>query len=210
MRPVAALPLHQFMPLNQAYVKAKDRLGSGDLAAHDLWEHALGRRLTVAARRILPDGTEQAFILRSAFWQYFTILSVRADLDPHLDTARVQGDNPLTGWLSGPSRWWPGHWYFFVGCRRFDRLHSAATPSVKPKLTEDQIQALMGDVSGLPDVPKSIRRYAVLKYRAQWRDRDPAKVQKDADGDPLYKQVVGETLHHITTFRRGLRDKDKK
>src|SRR5215471_2294543 len=66
MRPVAALPLHQFMPLSDAFAQAKNRLGlwSDDLAVGELWQYARHGRLTVAARRILPDRTEQAFILK--------------------------------------------------------------------------------------------------------------------------------------------------
>jgi len=89
-----------------------------------------------------------------------------------------------------------------------------AQPPSQP--TEDQIQALMGDVSDLSLDQKKIRQYAVLKYGPQWRDHNPAEVRKDAEGDPLhgkdplYKKEVGDILHHITTFRRGLRDKDRK
>src|SRR5262249_40555665 len=81
-------------------------------------------------------------------------------------------------------------------------------PGTKTKspsqLTEDQIQKLMGDVSGLRDTEKKIRRYAVLKYGAQWKEINPAKVQKDAQGDELYQKVVGIVVHHISTFRRAL------
>jgi hypothetical protein len=84
----------------------------------------------------------------------------------------------------------------------------AQSPS---QLTDDQIQALMGDVSGLSDLPKKIRRYTVLKYGAQWKDHNPAEVLKNATGDPLYEKEVGSGIvSHITTFRRALRDKDKK
>jgi hypothetical protein len=71
------------------------------------------------------------------------------------------------------------------------------------QLTEDQIQALMGDVSELSDLKKKIRRYAVKKYRERWRDVDPADVRKNAEGNKLYEEEVG-ALHHITTFRRAL------
>jgi hypothetical protein len=77
----------------------------------------------------------------------------------------------------------------------------AQSPS---QLTEEQIQRLMGDVSELSDLQKKIRRYAVLKHGARWRDIDPAKVQKGAQNDELYKKEVGAIVHHITTFRRGL------
>jgi hypothetical protein len=63
----------------------------------------------------LPDGTEQVVIFRSKFWQYFAILppdSIRPKV------VRVRGGALLTG-----------EWYFFVGCRRFERLYSTAAPS---------------------------------------------------------------------------------
>jgi hypothetical protein len=69
---------------------------------------------------------------------------------------------------------------------------------------EDQIQALMSDVSELSDIQKKIRRCAVLKYGARWRDIDPAEVKGGADDDELYKKEVGLVGYHITTFRRAL------
>jgi hypothetical protein len=124
MRPVTALPLRQFMPLSDAFAQAKNRLGvwSDDLAARELWQHARHRRLTVAARQILPGGTEQVFILKSAFWQYFAIETIHPFPDVRLKAAVVRG------------RIWPaslgdGRWYFFVGRRRFDRCYSTAAPS---------------------------------------------------------------------------------
>jgi len=79
----------------------------------------------------------------------------------------------------------------------------AKTPAPS-QLTEDQIQELMGDVPELSDLQKTIRRYAVLKYGARWRDVDPAKVKAGAKDDPLYRKEVGDIDHHITTFRRAL------
>src|SRR5262249_15352659 len=74
VRVVKALPLHRFMPLNDAFAQAKSCLGAGGIAAHDLVRRAQNRQLTVAARRIFSDGTEQVLIFRSVYWQYFTIL----------------------------------------------------------------------------------------------------------------------------------------
>lgn len=119
VRIVAALPLHQFMPLNHAFVRAKNCLGAGGIAAHDLWQHARCRRLTIAARRILPDGTEQVVIFRPKFWQYFAILppdSIRPGV------ARIRA---AYGWAPLLI----GDWYAFVGRRRFDRCYSTAAPS---------------------------------------------------------------------------------
>lgn len=129
VRIVAALPPHQFMPLDQAFAKAKSYLGSSDLAARDLTQHARGRRLTVAARRIFPDGTEQVLILRRAYWRYFAILPPSSDSG----MVRVRGRIIL-----------PGVWYCFVGRRRFDRLYSTAPPSVPAvqKPTARQVAAI--------------------------------------------------------------------
>jgi hypothetical protein len=71
-------------------------------------------------------------------------------------------------------------------------------------LTEKQIQVLMGDVSGLTDLHKALRRYAVKKYRERWRDIDPAEIKARAKGDPEYEKEVGVAERHITTWRRAL------
>ena len=72
------------------------------------------------------------------------------------------------------------------------------------QLTEDQIQALMGDVSELSDLKKKIRRYAVKKYREQWRNIEPAAIMKAAKNDKLYEEEVGVVVYSISTFRRAL------
>lgn len=106
VRIVAALPLHEFMPLNDAFVQAKNSLGSGELAARDLTKDARAKRLTVAARWVEPNGIEQAGILRSAFWQYYKIVSSFPFDVNRLEGASVRGP-PLAG-----------RWYFFVSRRR--------------------------------------------------------------------------------------------
>src|SRR5262249_22599389 len=70
-------------------------------------------------RQILPDGTEQVFIFRSAFWQYFDMLppdSIRPEI---VRVRRARERAPLL----------TGKWYCFVGRWRFDRLYSTAVPS---------------------------------------------------------------------------------
>jgi len=122
MRPVAALPRHQFMSLSEAFAQAKSWLRADDLTAHDLWQHARDRRLTVAVRQAMPDGTEQAFILRSAFWRYFRIWP------PH---SRYREVPQVGGSIEGVFEhilFRGRRWYFFVGHRRFDRLYSVAAP----------------------------------------------------------------------------------
>src|SRR5262245_10712721 len=107
------------MPLNHAFVQAKNCLGSGDLAAHDFWQRARDRQLTVAARRISPDGTEQVFLFRARFWQYFDMLppdSIRPEI---VRVRRACERAPLL----------TGKWYCFVGRRRFEQLYSTAAPS---------------------------------------------------------------------------------
>ena len=115
-RLVAALPLQHFLPLHSAFAQAKDRLGSYSLAARDLTQYARARRLTVAVRVIWPDGTEQAFILRSVFWRWYGIFDSRSG------TATVRQ-------VCGNSTTLLGDWHLFVGRRRFERLYSVLTPS---------------------------------------------------------------------------------
>jgi len=81
------------------------------------------------------------------------------------------------------------------------RRAKAQAPS---QLTEDQIQALMGDVSELSPTDKKIRRYAVKKYREQWRNIEPAAIMKAAKNDKLYEEEVGVVVYSISTFRRAL------
>jgi hypothetical protein len=126
-RPVAALPLHHFVPLNDAFTRAKDRLGSYSLAAHDFTQYARARRLTLAVRVIWPDHTEQAFILRPTFWRWYEIYDgIRPSVDGAIPSQR--------GWATvrqarGDPTSLLGRWHFFVGRRRFDRLYSGAAPS---------------------------------------------------------------------------------
>src|SRR5262249_10491545 len=73
------------------------------------------------------------------------------------------------------------------------------------ELTEEQIQALMGDTSTLSELQKKIRRWAVKRYRERWKKIEPAKAQADAENDKIYEAEVGDAIpHHITTFRRAL------
>jgi hypothetical protein len=119
-RKVATLPLDRLLSLNDALILAKGRLGSFSLATHDLTQRASTGQLTVAVRVIWLDGTEEAFLLRPVFWQWFDIQDAPRFLEARPGderVARVYGRIPLTGW------------HFFVGRRRFDRLYSTAMPS---------------------------------------------------------------------------------
>jgi hypothetical protein len=136
VRPVAALPLHQFISLNDALAQVRGRVGAGDLAAHDLWQHARERRLTIAARQVWR-GQEQAFILRSAFWQYFTIDAYRPWVYDSSETARSSPDDRLEVarvWRGRGAPSWVGTWYFFVARKRFERLYSAAAQAPTPSI----------------------------------------------------------------------------
>ena len=118
-RKVAALPINRFLPLADAFVQVKNRLGSFSLAARDLTQRAYGGLLTTAVRVIWLDGTEEAFLLRPVFWQWFDILDVaRFGAPPGERMAYVNG--PIA---------FIGQWYFFVGRRRLDRFYSTAAPS---------------------------------------------------------------------------------
>jgi hypothetical protein len=118
-RLVAALPLHQFISLNAAFAQANSRFRSSDLTAYDLWQHARNRQLTIAARRLSPDGIEQVFLFRSVFWQYFGIWSPSS---LHPEAVHVQPRVRVHPILTG-------RWYFFVGRKRFERLYSTEAPS---------------------------------------------------------------------------------
>jgi hypothetical protein len=77
-------------------------------------------------------------------------------------------------------------------------------PTTQTELTEEQIQELMGDdASKLSDTERNIRRYAIIRYGAQWRQVGPTRVHTEAEGNELYEKEVGP-LHHISTFRRAL------
>jgi hypothetical protein len=131
VRPVAALPLHRVMTLNEAFAQAKSRLGGDDLAARDLWRHARGRRLMIAARWIARDGTEGALIFRSAFWKYFEILppGLSRPEAVYVEVQEVGVRAQRNAFLTGERPSLSGQWYFFVGRKCFDRLYSTAAPS---------------------------------------------------------------------------------
>jgi hypothetical protein len=117
VRVIATLPVHRFISLNDAFSLAKSRLGSGDLAAIDLTQHAKAGHLMIAAWNIRHDGTEQFLILRSRFWQYFGIERSLNFFEACGDAASVRGSSAL-----------PGRWYFFADRRQLDQFYSATSP----------------------------------------------------------------------------------
>ena len=176
VRIVAALPLHQFMPLNDAFVRAKNCLGAGGIAAHDLTQRARNRRLTIAARRILPDGTEQVFFFRTRFWQYFAIETTHPSPDVRLEVAIVRRQG-----LIWPAALGSGRWYFFVGRRRFDRCYSTAVPSrpalQKPPREQPRLDSkltLLPEEPQLEPAPKW-RPEEAMKWLAEKMASDPPK-----------------------------------
>jgi hypothetical protein len=171
VRIVAAF--HRFMPLDDALVQAKNRLGSGGLAARDLTKHARAGRLTVAGRRFGRGDVEQVVIFRSTFWQYFKILSSSLPSDVNRLEAGVWERASMWG-----SRL-PGRWYFFVGRRRFHRHYSIAAPGKPvaqrspPKQSQPQSPKL---TSSEPAVASEEELHGV--ERAVWdvmRDDPPHK-----------------------------------
>jgi hypothetical protein len=140
VRIVAVLPLHELMPLTDAFVQAEKRLGSGELAARDLTKHARAGRLTVAVQWVERGGIELAGIPRSAFWQYYKI-----SLD-RLEPVVVRGAR--TAGMGRP--------YFFVRRRRFDRLYSTAAPSkpVERRPSPKQSQPEDRKLTLLPEEPQ--------------------------------------------------------
>jgi len=165
-RIVAALPPHQFMPLNDALAQAKSCLGSYRLAAHDLTRYACAKRLTLAVRVIWPDGTEQSFILRSVFWRWHVIMLPDST---RLDVAGVRGPVPLAG-----------YWYFFVGRRRFERLFSTTTPSKPvaqkpPPEPEEWLILIQAEFARVPRKKRSawVRDTAFPRMQRELRDKAP-------------------------------------
>lgn len=124
MRPIRVLPLHRVISLNDGFARTKDRLGGGDIAASDLTRHGRSGQLIVAARQLRRDGTEETFLLRPKFFQYFAIRRPvpAAEGERPSNVARVQNTHAQAPALSGS-------WYFFLSCRRFDRLYPAAVSS---------------------------------------------------------------------------------
>ena len=166
-RLVAALPLQHFLPLHSAFAQAKDRLGSYSLAARDLTQYARARRLTVAVRVIWPDGTEQAFILRSVFWRWYGIFDSRSG------TATVRQ-------VCGNSTTRLGDWHLFVGRRRFERLYSVSapskpTPKKPPPDPEQWLAPMRAKFAQLPSGRKSawVRDKAFPQMRQELGDRAP-------------------------------------
>jgi hypothetical protein len=175
VRVIAALPLHRFISLNDALSKAKSRLGSGDLAARDLWQHAKARRLTIAARRIRYDGTEEVLILRSRFWQYFVITR----------TVRFQDPVSMTGaydaaWVRGPSAL-PGRWYLFVDHRQLDKLYYSRSPQQKKPTAASQDEA---------DDETKISPVAWLREKA-WRMKKAEEIPAGVCKTDLMKMFHG-------------------
>jgi hypothetical protein len=200
VRLVAALPLDKFMPLIDAFVQAENRLGSGELAAHDLTDHARAGRLTVAARWVERGGLKQAGVLRSAFWQSFKIWPDR------LERVCVRG--PLLA----------GHWTWFVGRRRFDRLYSIAVSSTpvaqhstavsskpaaqrsSPKSSQSQDDRRLTLLSDEPQFEERIkwRREDAMKWLAdQFKGDTPKSGERSAWARRKYLDMVRDFGENI-------------
>jgi hypothetical protein len=172
-RPVAALPLHHFVPLNDALERAKGPLGSYSLAARDLTQHARGRRLTLGVRIIWPDGTEQVFILRRAFWRWYAIY----------ETHRRVGDFQQEYWaivrqVCGKSTTLLGTWHLFVGRRRLDRVFSTAAPSragAKPHSSATPVASAATSASSEWD-PRTDWSVEKVFRELKLRGREPLRV----------------------------------
>lgn len=163
-RLVAALPLHQFVPLNDAFAQAKGYLGSYSLAAHDLTQHARARRLTLGVRVISPDGTEQALILRLAFWRWYEIY----------DALRPGAGPPQRSWATvrqvcGKPTTLLGAWHFFVGRRRFERLYSTVALS---KPAAQSPRARSGGSRKTPEQPPTTAKEFVPYAVRRWPRRE--------------------------------------
>jgi hypothetical protein len=209
VRIVAALPLHEFTTLNDAFVQEKNHWGSGELAARELTKHARARRLTVAARWVERGGIEHVGILRSAFWRYYKIVSAFP-----FEINRPEGTSVL-----GPPL--AGRWYFFVGRRRLDRLHSTPAPSKpvaqrpSPKQSQPQDDRRL---TLLPEklqfeAPRKRRPEEAMRWLAEKMANDPPKSGDRSDWArrhyPEMKNDFGEDdipWKDWTVLRRRMND----
>jgi hypothetical protein len=107
------------IPLGDALVQAKNRLGSFELAAHDITQAALTGRLTLAIRWVQSDGTARAAILRRTFWRRYEIKGRLFDASRKVPGIHRRSDG----------RRLLGRLWFFVLRRRFDCLYGAERPS---------------------------------------------------------------------------------
>jgi hypothetical protein len=113
---VNALPPQKWAPLSEAFARVKSGVGAGELAAHDLTEHARNKRLILAARRIVR-GASEALVFEPEFWQ---------------PTTKIEPPTPLSepmpriwsSWLALQQ----GHdWHFFVCRAELDKLYPVTT-----------------------------------------------------------------------------------
>jgi hypothetical protein len=201
------------MPLNDAFTQAKNRLGSYDLTARDLTQHARARRLTIAVRVIWPDRTEQAFILRSAFWRWYGIDEARRLVG---DTMQRAGTATVRQMCGNPTPLL-GDWHLFVGRRRFERLYAKVessdrrpgTQSTERPSTE---QPQRSETSGkrkrrAPQVELARKLMTITFPEDQWRDLDPTEVERGCGKDPRVKEALkekGAALPSSASFARAM------
>jgi hypothetical protein len=179
--PVPTLAPHDWVPLNDAFVRIKDSVGSRELAARDVYQNMLDGRLKSAARHVASEGTETRAILPATFWQQFTLM----------DALRHEGVQvrPVKGKVL------TGSWYFFVRRTDLDKHYPQAAAGRSddtvqppprrrgPPATHDWF-VICGEIAsrcinpktGCVQVPKRENRLAegVLDWCREQYDREPA------------------------------------
>jgi len=219
-----ALPLDSpnWMPLADAHRSLCPLLGDRHLAAKDL-RNALAdddhARRVHSMRRCTVRDIQQSDCQLASYW-------VEHWLDPRPDgVAVMEGSGSIVTvkgyaffvWKPDLEKIWPVAFTSTpeppIKVQLTDKVKVQLVERSAPRqakvrapaqLTEDQIQALMGDVSKLSDTEKKLRRYTVIKYGDRWKDVFPANAMKAAEHDPLYEKEVGVARWTISTWRRAL------
>jgi hypothetical protein len=201
-REVTVLPLSRLVPLKDAAKLASDRLGSYELAAHDLAQRARTRQLLVMAQVVDRDGSKRVFVLRPRFWCWYRVVwfpprpeDGRPDVAVGVDRVR---DNCV------PVR---GRWHFFVERRRLEQLYSMASPN-KFITKSDEVERYGMPPPGRSLERKAIQDFTLRKYGRRWTSVSTAVIRKAASLDEDFLEQVG-SLSDPSTFARALgRKKD--
>lgn len=104
----------QWVPLNEAFARAKAALGSSDLAERDLVEHMRSGQLPSAMRQVERDDTEMFARIKPPFWDGLTLMEAGSDgLGKGSGTVQVRGLK-----VTANAKLW-----FFVARGHLDKLY---------------------------------------------------------------------------------------
>lgn len=131
----------EWMPLNEAFARAKAALGSHDLAAQDLWTRLRSGQLPSAVWRVRRDREDRFERLEPLSWDGRRLLEGG---EPKRVCVMDSGANLLDGYVSGD---------FFVARRVIDRLHVVGSAEDEPP------------PPGRPRGPKPIRNWKLVVAR---------------------------------------------